>query len=218
MSPEKTEYDQEEIHDTTSNTRELSYSKNFKEIISRNPHAISIVLKLINQIQDQFQSDQPLYPDRMNEVPSYEDRGIRVTLSPVRMHPADFFRVDIEDKSFFVKKKGPKSGGGTHEMKSLRSVADKIKEIKGVKVVTYKLGYSDKFGNHYFVSEWLNYPRLKEYIEKLDDSQKSHDLQSRIVELESKLNKEFIDVASYNMLYNPTDDTIYLFDIDLREN
>lgn len=206
----------EVVKEASSGTRTLLYTPDFKKLIGRNPHAVKTVQGLITRIQAMPQ-DQAHEPNSGKGTSSLEENGVSVTLVKFPEKSDDFFKVELEGKAFFVKKSGLESGwgGGAEEMNSLRSAADVVKDLDKVKVVPCKLGFSDKSGNRYLVSEWLDYPRLDNHLQSLGVTEEGIRLKKRSMEIESKLVDKFRDVMPRNMLYDPVSEIIYVYDITL---
>lgn len=196
--------------------RDLIYSSDIKDFISENSHVIAVVKKLIQQLTNAVVEKRLTQRIIDQEALVLQDGNVCVTLKFIKKGPADIFKVDIDGKKYFVKKKTSSREGGVSEMDASIQAAKLVEGMKGVKIIDYKLGYSDTHGNNYFVSGWLDYPTLEEYFSKVDlRNPENNEVWKRYEEIIKKFT-QFGDVADYNMLYDSVSDTIFLCDLHLN--
>lgn len=206
--------------------REIEYTPDFKEVIAQNPGALKSFLKLEKEIEEKAKNRKldieneesfsdgdvratPVYSvfNKIYEGLTYEDCDVNT--------PADYLKVEIGDNAYFVKRDYGFhwDGSGIQEMNSLKKAKEVLKDMQGVEVVDFQLGYcDDKNRKSYFVSKWMDLPTVREA------SEENVSVLTKFNEINKKLSDAgFIDAHEKNMFYDKTTDTIYVFDVFDRE-
>lgn len=202
--------------------RELEYADEFKEFIADNPGVLKRFLVLEKQI------DEREYDGELDHNDVVEDGGLKISfvtkVKKEASRPADYMKVEIGDHAFFVKrvigqKHYPKITRPLDEKESLEKASEVLQKLDNVKVVDFQLAYQDKKNRLYYVSKFLDFPRLNDYIwkkrsENMENIAPTAELFRRAGEITDLLYKEsFYDVHAENMLYDEETDTIYVFDV-----
>jgi hypothetical protein len=216
--------------------REIEYTPDFKEVIAQNPGALKSFLKLENEIEE---SSEEVLESREEKV--FEDGEVRLTplyqiirrrniYSAIngreKFNANSYCKVEIGDKAYFVKTipgyfRSPEESTGIDEYRTTNKIKELFSEIKGVEVVEPKLGYSDKDkGVSYFVSEWKDLPRIKDYISKrynyegLSFTDAYEPIEKRLIQIRDIADKyNILDNSNENMFYDEENDVIYLYDM-----
>ena len=202
--------------------RRLAYTPEFKELLVPKEH----VFKKFNKLRTGLK----------NKGEKRDGGDMELELLG-HAFATDYYKLKINDKSFFVKvtgKTNEASGGGFREIVSMKK-ARRILEKEGIdwaEVVSYKLGYDDG-KNKYFVSEWRDclQKNLMQYLERLGENFRSPTpeestenwlseferyrfaLEDKYRKLKKVLSGQFHDVLAYNMSYDPESKKIYIFDL-----
>lgn len=204
--------------------REIIYTPDFKEFIHDNPGVIASFKEIEKQIEARLKDNQILPDDE------FEHGDLKVSLLEFT-HPAKlgwYLKAEIAGQEFFIKRVpgffSNKDSMGVREFESTERLAELLKEndFNDVRVVDFQIGYqNNETGNTYFVSKWLNLPRVKEYLaRKLKESdyfghKKVHD---RSNEIDDFLDENgFTDTSTANMFYDPKTETFYLYDVFPRD-
>ena len=132
-------------------------------------------------------------------------------------------KVEIGGHAFLVKTipllKKPNSAG-FDELQATREAKELIKDIPGVRIAEFQLGYQDADRVSYYVSKWEGFPRLDQCLAHQDfNTPSSHmlvDLMGRARMIKEKLSPRYQDVELYNMLYDEAKNEIILFDLNSR--
>lgn len=214
---------------------ELAYDTDFRQLLRRNPSAISD----FHKIEDEVSAVATEAYLKGNSLPMYnghyEEGVVTVDLldavgstEAIEEGPgglAEYMKVSIEGSSFFVKRVAgypfeQERSLGVREFQSLQKAAELIKDLPNVEVVEFKFAYqSEKEGIHvtYFVSKWIDDAmRLDLYLDAhyndTDDSRNAG-LRKRYQDIHEILGGEFHDVLTHNMMYSESSDKIIIFDI-----
>ncbi len=205
-----------EIHQLETENKGLAYTAEFKDFIHQNPG----VIKSFNDLRGQL-DDMPI--EDVKNGYFFQNNDLAATIVKAYIWAGQrfyYFKVEIGSQSFFVKSEGiPRRGKGYEEFSNLAKIKERIKDLPWAEVVDFQLGYQDNKSRSYFVSKWLNLPRLVEYMKTLS-SKKDSDEVSEIMKKEWDLQRllpEFHDVMPYNMFYDPKKKKIYLFDVFIND-
>ncbi|MFA7193990.1 MAG: hypothetical protein WC087_03685 [Candidatus Paceibacterota bacterium] len=199
--------------------RQIKYTPEFKDIIAENPGALKIFLKLEEEIA--------AHTD-LREEKVFEDGDVKITplYDEVRASgygdnkANSYLKVEIGDEAFFVKtipghNQYKDESGGVREFKNSKYVKEILRWVQGVEVVESQLGYEDKEKDvTYFVSKWMDLPRLNKVLNETRSLEMKDSLNNRVEIIQRRLNENnMMDVEPYNMFYDEKTDTIYVFDI-----
>ena len=196
----------------TTDKKQLAYEFEFKDFIRMHPGIIDSFNKILSDIE---LSDVEKYMAGSK----FEDGKLKLTL--VRMTRVSSthtlaFKAEVGKEVLFVKvEKNYRGVQGFSEYQSARKAKNILKDIAWVEVIEPKLGYQDESGRSYFVSKWLNLPRLDHYMLASASEQEKRNLQKEAEEIEELL-PNFHDMGEYNMFYDPVRKKIVLFDLDER--
>jgi hypothetical protein len=206
-----------------------AYTQEFNDLKHKKPHALEIVMDLINKVDS-----------KRKRGSSAEKDDIQVNLValkealPRQRDTIHYYRIvaKVEGQAYeFFLKKTPiaykQFGGGEHEAASSHKAREILREnnIKDVEVVNFQMGFSDG-KNWYFVSKYnkslespLDYYKelLSGYIKLNPNSSDSERqeleyINKRVEDLQ-KLLPNFSDLFAHNMYYNASDRKIILFDL-----
>jgi hypothetical protein len=229
---------------TETSRRKLAYTHEFKGFMAENPGIFNAVRKLIDELEkgEGEYASQGYDYEYVNDV---EVEVFHLDQKAPWYN--DLYKVLVDGQAFFIKKGALTKGGdiygpkasvndGAVEWLSAEKAKEMLKDLPWVEVVDYKLGYTRKSdkegpGEGYFVSKF--YPAsciaLDDYIKDLRrkiNQKKSEasetaslhleNLQEKISVLQEKL-WDFFDVREGNMLYNPEEDKIIIFDLSEYE-
>lgn len=168
-----------EIHKHETARRQLGYTPSFKEFIHENPG----IIKSLNNITSYFTNELVVHNGDV-----FQEGGLTATIVKTRIFedkPFFYFKIDNGTQAFFVKSEGaPARGKGYEELLNTAKVRERIKDIPGVDVVDFELGYQDNKKGSYFVSEWKDLPRLDDYLIR---SSRKEDLLIRFIYKTSRL-------------------------------
>ena len=191
----------------------LEYASEFKELIRQHPGAIATFRKLETEAREKLKTEGV-----WDYV--FEENGVNLKLLDSL---GSYFKVEMDGHAFFVKRTkgfyeaiGVKSEG-VDEYRSAQEAQHALEGIKNVEVIDFQLGYQDGKGGTYFVSKWLDYPKLNRYLATLtskEDLELKTRLEQRIRNIITHLQQKwFVDAWDQNMLYDPLTDKIIVFDV-----
>lgn len=215
-------------------SRQMAYTKEFKDFVRNHPGIISIVKQLIAEVtpENVQYHDIMFDKEKRNEIlgKMAEKDGVKVEMlgiGPVSKH----YMVETEDGNFFVKIRPNRKIYGAYQDQSgftefmSSAQAEKRLQGTGIKVVNYEFGYKSD-SNDVFVSKPINIKKdfqvskLTEpgqYIRAslLSSRVKGH-LHKRLINIvRTKLGIEYgADFYLKDIFYNPKTKTILLFDIN----
>lgn len=213
--------------------RHLDYADRFKTVIHENPGAIASYLRIHDEMLRRLEMGELRYGDeladgevKVNVINVKGKESHKLALNRMRTYE----RAKIGDDNFFVKSKAAFHGMGlgAEEFESCQKAKEVVKDMHDVEIIEYELGYQDSMKRTFFVSRWLDFPRLDIYFrEKFERNiitgpsiwRKKEETEDAI--LENRYNevvrimayKGFDDCYSHNMLYDPIEKKFYLFDI-----
>jgi hypothetical protein len=215
----------EQINNQTSNQdevvhRQLIYTDEFKQLISEHPGIIASFMRLEKTIRSVRSEGELKFDD------VFEDDEIKITIigkkvangSSVSSDESIYYKVEFGDNKIFVKSVPGyfNHGLGYNEFIGIQKAIELLRGIKGVTVVDFKLGYQDTSGTTYFVSRWENHLMLLDYYRQLssyDRQEKETIINKRLDQISTILEEHYYDFAYNNILYDPVEDKIIIFDI-----
>jgi hypothetical protein len=213
-------------------TRDLLYKKDFRLWLNKHK---GLMRKVVEDIRS-LMSKHP-FPNFENIVnnsnyhpttlvfDTVEDKeaDTRIEFIRLTMQSASF-RVYVGPESFFVKVQNPSNDrlvweGGTHEFKTAEELRAKLKKLKFVDVVDYKMAYNyidprnqQKGKLKFLVSGWLNLPTLAGYLYGALSSKEREDILNKYDEVENVL-EGYFDIGKGNCFYDKETKKIVLFDL-----
>ncbi|MFA7193989.1 MAG: hypothetical protein WC087_03680 [Candidatus Paceibacterota bacterium] len=213
--------------------REIEYTPDFKELVRDNPGKIKSFLKLEKEISEKIDNgtlevDEVFQDGDVIVTPIYEyieDKNYMSEISeskPIRMD--SYLKVEIGEDNFFVKTIPGffESVNGVEEFKSLVKLKDFLKKFENVEVLDFQLGYQGN-GKTYFVSKWLDLPKLVDVLNEYDKDPgalspehrlKCEELIKTFNEMSDELEANgFIDFHEGNVFYDEKADKIYVYDV-----
>lgn len=154
----------------------------------------------------------------------------------VRRDKSDYFRLNLGDRSFFVKRSFITNNPGFTEFANMEKARDLLKDLLFVKVIEAQLGYLDK-KQSWYVSSWQNLEEagfmsigailmedVDDYGRLRSDEFKDHwgyvkaesVLKKQIEQIRKRLKPADLDGdISVNLFYNSTSKTFILLDVSL---
>lgn len=215
--------DSEKFRNIESQYKSLAYNKELKSHFENNPNLIKTFFELVKKI-----NSMPIEEGASFRKKGFtqESNGIKVTCEDIRRGN---YTVEIDDTKYFVKYlDNDKEMGGYNEFISSAEAQARLKDLDWVEVIDFKLGYKDVEGRKVFVSEWKDLPVLESYmrgkgisldtpLDEIEDSliEERKDIEQKLVALDEAL-EDYYDVQPANMLYNPENGHITLFDLNQR--
>lgn len=185
-----------------SGDQSFGYSNEFKKIIHERPGLIKLFQNLISKLVN--------VGDEISEgditIRLFDIRGLTIPNKDLKKTP--YFKVNIGDKSFFVK-----SCPGIRELKDTIKAKDKLANVAGVKVVDAHYGFYEKNGTGYFVSEWVDLPTLETVHTHMPEAQFKQ-IEARIEIIKTILGPTYFDTRLGNAFYDENNDQIILFDLN----
>jgi len=185
-----------------SNNQSFGYSGEFKKMIHERPGLIELFQSLTNKLVN--------VGDEVSEgdvaIRLFDIRGLTIPGKDLKKTP--YFKVNIGDKSFFVK-----SCPGIKELKDTIKAKDNLANVIGVKVVDAHYGFSDKNGTGYFVSEWVDLPTLEAAHKRIPEAQFKQ-IEARVEAVKTILGPAYFDTRIGNAFYDEKNDQIVLFDLN----
>lgn len=191
--------------------RELGYTKEFKDWIKEHPKVLDNVARAVRKIMSS-KNEQGRY-----DLESAEDGDVKAEM--IRHAFSHAFRVTVDGNDYFVKRDQMRPVGGVTEFESSMEAKKLLANMKGVEVVPYQFGYTDKkTGERYFVAKWI--PDMERaskyaYIPGMNPLG-SEELTKRIQEIQERL-PDFWDVNPGNMFYDPKTKKIIVYDLEQRK-
>jgi hypothetical protein len=217
---ESLKHEPEKIVEEQTPHKKLTYVESFKDFFSENPGVISAFLKFEKDAK--YVNESGYYEVEYGASRDFND--VRIT-SIQKSHanapssPGSYFKVETKDGDFFVKTipgfHG--KGMGASELSSLSKAKGLLKDIKGVDVVDFQLGYEDDKGKTYFVSKWQDGVVFDEYLESTGGASNPNNLEliDRYQDIAVAL-RRFADVWEHNVLYDQKTDKLMVFDVHHR--
>jgi len=236
------EYGIDTLHEKRTEKRDIAYTADFKKWVEEHEGAMSAAVFLIEDIESKLanldkrsQAYQQLnkafwdgvsFPDHDILERVFDKDGVKVSLKVFK--GSHIYKVVVGEDAFFVKREdrtrsdGVMSGkvGGYVEVKSSASAKDLLKNIEGVEVIDFKLGYENKKEKvRYFVSRWE--PDFKKISE--DDTFESIEKQEKdrlrllMDQIRNILGSSFIEIAEHNMFYDKKRKKIIIYDLNSLE-
>ncbi|GEM_PF-5312822 len=217
---------------TEAKNKKLAYAGEFKDFVRENPGILKSVLGLIDKV------------DKKGDL----ERGVLGEIGEIEVEPIynhgrrrrAGYLVAVGNDKFFLKKVNAAEeelyiARGFDEALSTKAAKDILKDMPGVRVVNFQLGYQDN-ENSYFVSRWEGSPHIVElfrdflnnklWYEKIYGAgsltaEKEKELQRlrnrvryRMKKVESLFDERgYFEVVSDNMLYDLDKDQIILLDL-----
>ena len=181
----------------------MAYTVEFKKLVANNPKMLRNVLEVLPALE------------RQGEHSSVNQDGLRITFFQAR-NWSNNFKVETGDEAFFVRKELGR-GTGFNAIKAFQEAKRRLGDDPNVGFINYQLGYTDKFGNDYFVAKWENFPILSDYLgqETLPDDER--DAIAEKLSLIYTVLSDFKDVTTANMFYDPERKKILLFDLEMKK-
>lgn len=210
----------ENVIESESAFRKLKYVESFKKVVSEHPKLISSFLKYKNMIKKSKNNSDQI----KEENKSVEVDGIKISLVSKAYNnhetQGSYYKVETDKEAFFVKTIPGffTNGLGQEELSSLSNAKNLLKDVIGVEVVDFQLGYDDVHNTTYFVSKWQDEGFLDDYLSSLKGRQQNPqyaNLKKRFAKIQ-KILIRFADVEMHNIFYNPKTDILTIFDIHHR--
>jgi len=236
---------QEKIVNKESEHRKIAYTEEFRNLIREYPGIIRRIREILRS--------QELVNSEVGDVFEFDERFngkvTRIKLE-VKKNLKDgsmtfyYLKLDVDGGSFFIKSEfWPSRGKGYDEFVNTQDVKRRLKNLSWVGTVEHTFGYQEDGGQTFFISEWVDFPLLRDYMVelrlKIEHLQLVHDrqapdksmdmweqeaeelrkLRKQEEELEDKMRTlqevlpEFHDLSSWNMFYDEENQKIYLFDL-----
>jgi len=132
-----------------------------------------------------------------------------------------YYKYRLNGKDYFVKRIPTKAksefGGGAYEVAGMVEAGEMLKNISGVEVVNYHLGYEDNYDT-YVISTWNDSLReqLDTYLNRKNGQILPDNLESimqRVKKIKEALKPAFSDIFLYNMAYDEKRSVIIVFDL-----
>ncbi len=197
-----------------SKSRELYYDDELlKPLLTRHPKLIKKIMSVIPQLDttgDSFTDEE--FSIQLGEFVPLDDIGQSYVYS-----------VAVDGQKFFLKiydNDMAQDHGGTKEIASFKEAVSLLQKVPGVEVIRFHLGYSDKWGNNFFVSEWRDLELLDKYLgnPEILGKNKIKELIARYESVNSILTAHgYIDVDTSNAFYDPATDAIVFFDLYTKD-
>ena len=189
----------EGLYEVAGRNSEVVFTPKFDQWIEDHPNVIRRVAHLIDHMVKQ-KEEKVLYGD-----------DIAIEIFPYKRN---CFKVTVGDDEFFVKMTNPfkpKEGGAT-EIKKSAATLQRLKHLKGVRVVDFKLGYQ-KGDKGYFVSKWENLERAQDLFDSDEMLSSNPVLAQRLSDIYNALGSEYRDTGKHNIFYDKDKDEFVLFDL-----
>src|SRR3989344_173045 len=201
--------------------KELAYTPEAKAFISEHPGIVADVTSMVEAIGDGSTAQELAKDD------------VKVSLEGQRDH-SRFYLVEAFEEKFFLKAdervyKGAE--GGFNELVHSGEAKELLKDMEGVEVVEYQLGYRDKKRN-YFFSKWNDVlasgESLEDYVDALSDEvffdepgaaaaqEELSQLNARSALIRSRL-AHYYDFDEQNMVYDKKNKKIIVFDLNVKK-
>lgn len=195
----------------------IAVTEDFRNLLKEHPHAIATILSLMGKItKDQLSVAEG--DVKLSQFYTVVDPKKRTGLQT-----SNIYKIEIGNQAFFMKTQNKefsnRFGGGLHEFESRTKLKELLKDIPGVEVLDYKLGYTGK-KNKYFVSTWVEHTdniveadRFANVDYKLHPRE-SQKLSMRIQKISNML-INFFELDVQNCLYDIKNDIIIIHDVQL---
>jgi len=192
------------INQQEGKNRSVAYNDEIKKLTEESPGLFSVVLKIL-----------PLL-EKEGEHSSIEKDGLKITFFQKR-NWSNNFKIEMTSKTFFLRKE---LGRGT-SFKSIKAYQEAERRFEGspdVGFIDYQLGYTDKYGNDYFIAKWENFPVMGDYLGQNEISDNERELIGKKLGHVYDTLSDFKDVTTDNMFYDPIRKKIILFDLQIKEH
>jgi len=199
--------------------KKLAYTKEFQKFFDAHPNAF----RLFHGIEATLDQQDIL---EVSKTKNFIINGIPVEVIRAFEYQGQkhyFLKVTLDGQSFFVKSEGTTwRGKGFDEFNNTEKARKSLADIPWVKVVDALFGYQDDEGATYFVSKWLPFPLLQDYLRNIPRTPEGQEEERRLLEKVNQLRAKlpgFEQVMPHNMLYNsdPKEEKIYLFDLQTSQ-
>ncbi len=218
----------------------LAYVENFKRLVHENPKILQRSLELMdlaeghgigqrvssNDLSVTFWGDDIIRVGYTQEDLPFQtvDSNEEWTAEENRKKFTYFFQLDYKESSYFIKRTPiDLEYDGFSEAMASAEATENLKDVKGVQVNKFYLGFKDKrFG--YFVSEWKNLPKLGKYLGQLNRQRREiveAKLTERLETTKRALRGEgwvTSEINDNNSFYDESSDTIFLYDLNKHKN
>ncbi len=218
--------DEDSTKERTSSESQIVYKREFRQFLREHPGVIQTFETAVEMLDKEYAAKRGREVEDDGEISAeagtVEMNGVRVTLFTDQIgREHRFHKVDIDGRSFFVKKKSAEykhSDVGYEQAKATEHLRNVLKDFSGVKVIDAQLGFSGKKGS-YFVSDWYGGLRSLAYYSKAKkniDRAESQRIEERWDQVEDILHKEGLQYGYFNTFYDPSTDTILLYDVSWK--
>jgi len=184
-------------------SRGLAYSSEFKKLVEKNPKLIGVIQKILPTLEKE------------GEHSHVEQDGLKITFVQAR-NWSNSFRIDAGEETFFLRKELGR-GTGFQSIKAYQEAERRFDGNSDVGVIDYQFGYTDKYGNDYFVAKWADLPVMSNYLGQNNISDDERELIGKKLSHVYETLSDFKDVTTANMFYDPANKKIVLFDLQMTE-
>ncbi len=199
--------------DVKGKNRQLLYSAEFKEKVRNNQETFRIAAELISEMDN----NESVAGTKL----SIYDVNVELFEKPDRNTGAHtwIYKIESPQGKFMVKvdKNYPQLQGYLEAKASTlaqEQILKTIEKIPDVEIVKFYLGYTDKWNNNYFISEWLDLRDINTILyDSTISAEQKQSLSQRVDQIEEVLGDNFIDIDTINMFYDPENNKIILFDL-----
>lgn len=191
-----------EIIEKSSDNRQLAYKREVGELVKKRPRIFKDALGLMLELEGSGVGS------------TFEKDGIIATYFQERNWSHNF-KVEVDNRSFFVRKELGR-GTGFKAMQGFEEAKQRLQDNDDVRLVDYQLGYTDKSGNDYFVAKWEDLPVMGDYLSR-DLPDEERELIEQRLEYVYETFKDYEDVTTGNMFYDPDTKQIVLFDLEKQD-
>lgn len=205
----------------------VAYTQEFYDFFLTHPHEIEITMQLFAEVDKVITEEGGRGSHVKDRRIKREKDGVTITHFSHENEGdrwPDLYKVEIDSKVFFVKRQDYHLGEGYGEITSSAKAKELLKDVPWVDIVPFHLGYTDeKTGRSYFVAEWVDLPRMKEYTEQRTNSAtvfplnvfalySNFEVHQKISHLKRIL-KGYFEICRSNMFYDVHRNRIILFDL-----
>ncbi len=195
----------------------LMRTPDFKTLIRQYPNSLSRIKDLLAQA------------DGINKTCSNGD--LTLTCLDIK-DKSTYYKLQIGKEMFFLKYSSGQQvqypdlylkPHGFYEMKSALRLKEALRDIPNVRVIEPQIGYSDD-KRDVIVTKWEDGMLLKDYLENIATEEQALEIKNKVSGIYHAIRQafgdkaHFVDMADYNIFYDPKDKTFILFDLfDARE-
>jgi hypothetical protein len=216
----------ENIEISQTERKQIAYTDEFKNWIQDHPGTI----KAFKQLETELAAQDPESGWEINL--SVETEGATLTLVHYFVRGKIYiFKVEAGDKTYCVKKAAEPSEASEHppvghdafnEIKALAEAKELLKNVEGVEVADFHFAFRDSQGNNYLVLRWYELTQVEVFLADSEEggsllqSKKSTELAKSIrkrIRIIRDTLKDFYDVKTHNMFYDPDRDKVIVFDL-----